>query len=289
VRERIRRSLRTWLIAPSVACAALAAAQTECPTCVPQLEPSLAGTWSSTLTAAAEPGWALDDYFCFAACTDAARAHAQRLLGSAETAHHAALELYARGVAANLGSVKRLSRAAGDEARPSPLPGFSCAPQGYAAQVVSPLPLEIVVGRDRALLRYEEFAVERTIWLAAQNRHGMSSSFGESKGRFEGGALVVETAVIPAGRLSDWLGGFAHSDDLRAIERYSVSADGRWLELELTLEDPATLYEPLVVTKRWVRAPHARIAQHRCDVMSGGLSGVFAEYLDPRVIDARRR
>jgi hypothetical protein len=43
-----------------------------------------------------------------------------------------------------------------------------------------------------------------------------------------------------------------------------------------------------VVTKRWLRAPHSRIVSYRCDVMSAGLGGVFADYLDPRVIDARR-
>ena len=109
-----------------------------------------------------------------------------------------------------------------------------------------------------------------------------------SRGRFEDGVLVVETNGIPAGRLSEWLGGLAHRDALHAVERYSVSADGRWLDLTLTLDDPATLVKPLVVTKRWVRAPRARILHYGCDVMSAGLSGVFAEYLDPRIIEARR-
>ncbi len=99
---------------------------------------------------------------------------------------------------------------------------------------------------------------------------------------------MVETSGVPAGRLSDWLGGFAHSDALHTIELYSVSPDGRWLDLELTLVDPVTLAKPLVVTKRWLRTPGARIMHHGCDVMSAGLGGVFAEYLDPRIIDARR-
>jgi hypothetical protein len=67
---------------------------------------------------------------------------------------------------------------------------------------------------------------------------------------------------------------------LHAIERYAVDADGLWLDLTLTLDDPATLAKPLVVTKRWVRAPRARIAHHDYDVMSAGSTGVFAEYLD---------
>jgi hypothetical protein len=153
---------------------------------------------------------------------------------------------------------------------------------------VSPLPLEIKTESDRVTLRYEELGAERTISLDRTRPRGHGLAFGASKGRFEDGVLVVETSGIRAGRLSAWLGGFAHSDALHATERYSVSIDGRSLILLLTLEDPATLAEPLVVTKQWLRAPHARIARYGCDVLSAGLRGVFAEYVDPRVIEARR-
>ncbi len=267
--------------------------ESECPGCaVPSASAQFDGTWSSALTAAAEPGWALDDFLCFAACTSEGREEAKRLLADPETAHRSALELYPRAVAANVRAVERLSVAGAGVLPPTAgrLPGFSCERLGFAAQAESPLPLEIEIEADRVLLRYEEFRAERTIALAGDGArlHG-SASLGTSKGRFEHGELIVETSGIRAGRLSEWLGGFAHSGALRAIERYSVSADGLRLDLELTLDDPATLAKPLVVTKRWLRTPGARTRQHGCDVMSAGLSGVFAEYLDPRIIDARRR
>ena len=263
----------------------------ECLDCAgPLAAASLDGIWSSTLTAAAEPGWALDDFFCFAACTREGRLAAARLLASPETADHSPLELYPQAVAENVRSVARLAAAATalPPFAPEQLPGFSCDRPGFAAQVVSPLPLEIKSEKDRVTLRYEELGVQRTISLNGTRPHGDGHPFGVSKGRFEDGVLVVETSGIPAGRLSEWLGGFAHSDALRATERYSVSIDGRSLLLMLKLEDPGTLAEPLVVTKRWLRGPQARIAHYRCDVMSAGLGGVFAEYLDPRVIEARR-
>ncbi len=261
----------------------------ECPGCAARFD----GTWSSALTAAAEPGWALEDFFCFAACTIEGRKEVERLLAGSETAHRSALELYPRAVAANVRAVDRLAVVAAGRSPPPAgrLPGFSCERLGFAAQVVSPLPLKIETGPDRVTLLYEEFGAERTISLAGDGArpHGGHASFGTSKGRFEHGELVVETSGIHAGRLSDWLGGFAHSGALRAIERYSVSADGRSLDLELAFHDPATLAMPLVVTKRWLRTPRARIMQHGCDVMSTGLGGVFAEYLDPHIIDARRQ
>jgi len=262
--------------------------ESECPACGAPFD----GIWSSALTAAAEPGWALSDFFCFAACTIEGRANAERLLTAFESAHRSALELYPQAMAANVRSVERVLAVAAYASRAStgPLPGFSCERLGVAAQVVSPLPLEIETNADRMVLRYEEFGAERTILLDSDGAplHGDHASFGVSKGRFEQGVLVVETSGVPAGRLSDWLGGFAHSDALHTIELYSVSPDGRWLDLEVTLVDPVTLSKPLVVTKRWMRTPGARIMRHGCDVMSAGLSGVFAEYLDPRIIDARR-
>jgi hypothetical protein len=246
------------------------------------------GIWSTAFTAAAESGWQLADFYCFTACTSEGRGHAQRLLADVETAQQSALELYPHAVGVNIRSVKRLadhSLLSGE--RP---PGFSCEPLGFAAQVVSPLPLEIMVAADRVSLRYEESAATRMVWLEpATAPYGDDLPLGVSKGRFEDGALVIETSEIPAGRLSDWLGGFAHGNDLHATERYSVSADGRWLELTLTLDDPATFSTPLVVTKRWVRAAGARIAHNGCGGMAAGLGGVFAEYLDPRLVEAARR
>jgi hypothetical protein len=262
--------------------------ESECPGCGARFA-SFAGLWSSPLTAAAEPGWALEDFFCVAACTVEGRAAARGLLADAETAHRSALELYPDAFAANVRSVGRHSARASGPLATGRLPGFSCDHPGLAAQVVSPLPLQIETEAERVVLRYEESGAERSIPLDGDTRsHGDRTSFGVSKGRFERGVLVVETSGIPAGRLSDWLGGLPHSDALHALERYSVSADGQWLVLELTLEDPATLAKPLVVTKRWRRTPQEHLARHVCDVMSAGLSGVFAEYLDPRIIDARR-
>jgi hypothetical protein len=264
--------------------------QSECPGCAARLTPApFDGVWSSALTAGVETGWELAQFFCFAACTSEGRAVAERLLAGSETAHRSAPELYPLAVAANVRSVERISAETAGS-RSVRLPGFSCERLGFAAQVVSPLPLQIETEADRVLLRYEELGVVRTISLngPVAPAHGARAAFGMSTGRFEHGALVVDTRGILAGRLSEWLGGLAHSDALRAVERYSVSADGRWLDLTLTLDDPATFVEPLVVTKRWLRTPRARIMHHGCDVMSTGLSGVFAEYLDPSIIEARR-
>jgi hypothetical protein len=58
--------------------------------------------------------------------------------------------------------------------------------------------------------------------------------------------------------------------------------------LTLELVDAKAHGAPLVVTKRWRREPGATIERHGCDVMSGQLDGVFAEYVDLAQVHKRR-
>jgi len=271
----------------------------ECPGCTARdhvAEAKLttfAGTWSSALTSEDDAAWAVEDFFCFAACTPEAHDTATELLENPANAQRSSLELYSQVVAANVRSAASVmtpaarAQADGPRAWPSE-PKFSCEPQGFAAQVVSPLPVEIEVEPGRLLLRYNELGVTRTIGLGSATRPHASSPLGVSLARLEDGVLVVETTGLAADRLYGWFGGAPHSDKLRAIERYSLSDDGAWLNLVLQLRDPETFTTPLVVTKRWRRTPNVRIAPHVCDVMAAQLEGVFAEYVDPAKIDARR-
>jgi hypothetical protein len=278
---KLRRMRWARVLAPALAAALLAspaAAQfpdllsdTECPGCsagLPDRLPALAGTWSSPLTSSDDPAWALEDFFCVAACTPAARAAATAYLREPANAHRPVLELLAQ--------VQN--------------PKFACDPRGFASQVVSPLPLKIEQQRGRVVLRYEELGAERLVALGehdAASKH-QPHPFGISTGRFENGAFVVETSHIPAGRLYDGFGGGPHSDRLRAIERYTTSDDGRWLFLVLVLDDPTTLGERLVLTKSWRRSPN-EILRYNCDVMSGQLEGVLTDYVDPAKLEKRRK
>jgi hypothetical protein len=230
----------------------------------------LAGTWSSALTSPEVSGWRAEDFFCFVACTPAAWSVAAALLHDPATAHAASLELFPRVIAANAEDAWRLltvpapsSAFAGQATRP-----ITCEPHGFATQVLSPLPLRIEQRADGFTLNYEEFGVERIASFgmrAAQrmNRHGVSTA------RLEHGALVIETTQLPAGRLYDWFGALAYSDRLRVVERYRVSGDGQWLDLDVAFEDPATLREPLRLQKRWRRTPDVELLPYACEAISG--------------------
>jgi hypothetical protein len=224
--------------------------EAECRGCAAQLATlPLEGTWSTALTAADDAGWALEDFACVTACTAEGRAQAAALLADPRNAQRPTVELLPALAALNARSLP-----------------FGCDALGFAEQVVSPLPLSIRREGGAIVLRYEERGAVRRISLAGD------VPLGASTGRFERDSLVIET----------------RDARVNATERYSVSADGRWLELTLELNSTGKGSPPTVLTKRWLRTPNARIAAHWCDVMSAGLEASLADYLDPRTIDARR-
>jgi len=67
------------------------------------------------------------------------------------------------------------------------------------------------------------------------------SNFGDSKGRWEGDTLVVDTVGVTS---EAWIGpnGYEHSDDMKVTERYT--RDGDTLRIDIAVEDPALLLEP---------------------------------------------
>ena len=79
-------------------------------------------------------------------------------------------------------------------------------------------------------------------------------------GHYDGDALVIETSGISA-NLTPYSSD--HSDQLRIIERYTRSSDGKRLVLSATLEDPVSLRQPIVLKKVWSWAPKSEIAPYK--------------------------
>ena len=87
---------------------------------------------------------------------------------------------------------------------------------------------------------------------------------GYSVGRWEGETLVIETSRIAPNitTLPDLSALGDHSDQLRVVERYTRSKDGKTLHLTARMEDPWSLREPLVLKKVWRWAPEQQIAPY---------------------------
>jgi hypothetical protein len=233
------------------------------------LEPYL-GTWSGVFTTQEHEYWFAADLACFVGCpleqynllndllADPANDHlpVMALSGQASAAWQAQFEatLTERG--------RQVQAANTPESDPKFL---NCQPYGYVREVTNPLPIQIRRDGEHLLVLYEEWSLLRPIYMDGRPHpeHRTPSLLGHSVGRIENGDLVVETELVTPDRISDaTLVG--HSVELRGVERYSVRDNPRRLELTVTLEDPLTFTEPLVLTKTWLYTPDVELVQDTC-------------------------
>jgi hypothetical protein len=238
------------------------------------IEPFL-GTWSGVFTTQDHEYWTFADIQCFVGCpldfyqrlsallADPAndRKPAFALSGEAEGAWRAAFEA----------TLTPLGRQVRDENKPENDPKFlNCQPYGFVREVTNPLPMRISRDGAHLLVRYEEWSLLRPIYLDGRPHptHNTPSLLGHSVGRVENGALVVETARVTPDLISDAT-QIGHSGELRAVERYTVHDNPHRLELTLTLTDPVTFTQPLLITKTWLSTPNVELVQDSCSQQPG--------------------
>jgi hypothetical protein len=146
---------------------------------------------------------------------------------------------------------------------PADDPSFlRCEPYGFARQFIARHQLDIrQAGKDRLELRYGEWDARRTVYMDGRSRPANQppTPLGYSVGHWEGDALVVETSGISANITIWWS---RHSDQLRVLERYTVSRDGKTMMLTATMEDPVSFREPVVIKHMWAFAPDQKIAAY---------------------------
>src|SRR5260370_34485830 len=77
------------------------------------------------------------------------------------------------------------------------------------------------------------------------------SGFGESIGRYENGELVVDTLGLSAKMSFLDMFRTPHTEKLHVMERFKLTADGKFLEAFVKVEDEDAFNEPLYITARW--------------------------------------
>ena len=143
---------------------------------------------------------------------------------------------------------------------------YDCVPSTPPALQFDPYNAEIVQWPDRVLFRYEKDDVLRTVWL--DGRQPKTTDYGLqgfSVGRYEGGALIVETThfVFDVSGFDDY-NGIPSSQLKKVTERYW--REGEELKLTLTVEDPLFLREPAAYTTQFKPAADGyRLSPYECD------------------------
>jgi hypothetical protein len=86
---------------------------------------------------------------------------------------------------------------------------------------------------------------------------------GESIGRWDGDALVIDTRFFVGHH--HWIdSGIPASEDLHIVERVRMINEGRTLQIEYTLSDPKSWVGEWKYTKRWNRVDDRDIAEVSC-------------------------
>jgi hypothetical protein len=228
------------------------------------------GTWSGVFTTQEHEYWTAADLACFVGCPLDAYDRLVALLADPSNDPVPVMALAGRAdgawLAEYLASLTPLGRLVQAENTPESDPKFvNCQPYGFVREVTNPLPMQIVRDGEHLLVRYEEWALLRPIYMdgRAHPEHRTPTLLGHSVGRIENGALIVETARVTPDRVGD-SSNIGHGEELKGVERYTVRDNPRRLELTLTLEDSAMFTKPLVVTKTWLYTPDVELVVDTC-------------------------
>lgn len=145
-------------------------------------------------------------------------------------------------------------------------PGRDCVQFPAPLYMVLPFFRKIEIGEDAVVIRGEEGNVVRTIHLRRNTHDGATASVqGDSIGRWEDAALVVDTALFAEHRLGNG-GGLPSSTSKHLVERFELSPDGRTLAYTFTLDDPEYLAEAVQGGATWAYRPDVEFAPLECEL-----------------------
>lgn len=136
-----------------------------------------------------------------------------------------------------------------------------CTPKGMPQIMEQPYNVAFEQAGEDILMRIEEYDVVRTFHMTAADADPAPSPLGYSVGRWEDGALVVETSRI------DWPWfrfGIPQSESVALVERFTPSPAGDRLDYEMVATDPATFTEPIRMQKYWLSFPGEEVAPYDC-------------------------
>jgi hypothetical protein len=134
-----------------------------------------------------------------------------------------------------------------------PSPTASCWPKGVTGFLLSPMtqPMYFVQGPKDVVMILTSFSDVRHIHLADKHSDNVETSwYGESIGRYQGDALVVDTIGIDDRSTVD---GFAtpHTKQLHVTERFHLIENGEVLEANIHVEDPGAFTTPWNAIQRF--------------------------------------
>ena len=149
-------------------------------------------------------------------------------------------------------------------------PEASCVGRPTPSALVSTalylMEIDLAQQEEIIVIRSEWFNEVRTIYMDGREHPDASERFvtGHSIGRWEGDALVVDTANFEDHR-SPYQIGVPSGMQKHVVERYELTEDGTHIAVEFVLEDPEYLAEPMVHRRQLIYSPPLEMLHSDCD------------------------
>jgi len=142
----------------------------------------------------------------------------------------------------------------------------NCYLPGVPRATYMPFPFEIVQTAARVAISYEFAHALRVIPLdGSPHPDGLPDSWmGDSRGRWDGNALVVDVTGFNDQTWLDHAGNF-HSDALHVVERYTLAGPDH-IQYEATIEDPKVFTRPWKIGMPLYRRleKNVRLLEYEC-------------------------
>lgn len=131
----------------------------------------------------------------------------------------------------------------------TPTPDNNCLPFAIPSEGSAPygFPLQFLVTPKRVYVLMQLDHQMRIVRINGTHPASLKPSwYGDSIGRWEGSALVIDTIGFEArAEIQEFPGGgWPHTSQMHTVERYRVSSDGSKLSADWTYEDPGALTAP---------------------------------------------
>lgn len=139
-----------------------------------------------------------------------------------------------------------------------------CLPPGLPRLMLMKEPFEILQRPKVVYFVHQLNRLPRRVYLdEALPTDADPHYLGYSVGKWDGNALVIDSAGFEDGTLLD-NAGLPHSDALHLTERYELSQDGKHLHLMFTIDDPKTFTQTWSGQADYVKRPGYEIPEDVC-------------------------
>jgi hypothetical protein len=154
-----------------------------------------------------------------------------------------------------------------------------CWATGIPTYLLNPAqPTFFLQAPDKVTMIWQmDHQVRRVYMNVPHSENPKPSWYGESVGHYEGDTLVVDTVGQNTKTFVDNY-RTPHSEMLHVVERYRLVDDGKMLQADVTIEDPAVFIKPLKVMHRWRRAQGPMIESSCAE---GELGNPFQQDVEP--------